>query len=237
MRHLFLYISHVKCGVKTHTNGTHREVMPFTCHMWHVFIYVKSSHTYKWVLSHIWMSRVSHINESRRIHEPCTIRLTHINGSYQTYEWVVSPISVSHVTYTKYVRYDSHIFEGNCTIHIGIRHVTHINESFHTYKWVNVTHINESCHTYKRITSHARPMYDMTHTHKWVLSHIWMSRVSYVIKSRHLHEPCTIWLTHICRQLHNSHRNTSCHTYKWVLSHIGMSRVTSTNHVRYDSHT
>ena len=48
---------------------------------------------------------------------------------YVTYEWVMS--------------------------HISMSHVTHINESCHTYQWVMshvwmspVTHINESCHTY-----------------------------------------------------------------------------------------
>jgi len=47
----------------------------------------ESCHTYEWVMSHIWMSHVTHTNES------CHIRMshaTHTNKSWNTYEWVMS---------------------------------------------------------------------------------------------------------------------------------------------------
>ena len=81
-------------------------------------------------MSHIWMSRVTHMNES------C-----------HTYEWVTS--------------------------HIWMSHVTLMNESCHTYEWVmshiwmsHVTHMNESCHTYEWLIH----MCDMTHSYVWHLS-------------------------------------------------------------------
>jgi len=40
-------------------------------------------------------------------------------------------------------------------------HVKHMHESSHIYKSNYVTHMNESCHTYE-----------------WVMSHIWMDRVT-----------------------------------------------------------
>jgi len=82
----------------------------------------ESCHTYEWVVSHMWMSRVTHMNES------C-----------HTCEWVVS--------------------------HMWMSRVTQMNELWHRYEWVmslqwmsHVTPMNESCHSYE-----------------WVMSHVWMS--------------------------------------------------------------
>jgi len=53
-------------------------------HMWmsRVTHVNESRHTWKWVMSHIWMSHVTHMNE------PC-----------HTYEWAMSHIWMSHVTH------------------------------------------------------------------------------------------------------------------------------------------
>jgi len=88
-----------------------------------------------WVVSHIWLSRVTHMIET--CHTQCTqegfeygTRVTHMNESCHTYEWVMS--------------------------HIWMSHVTHMNESCHTSTWLvshlrrsHVTHVTESCRTWR----------------------------------------------------------------------------------------
>ena len=99
-------------------------------------------------MSHIWMSHVTHMNES------C-----------HTYEWVMSHIWMRHVTN---MNESCHTYE--CVMsHIWMSHVTHMNESCQTYEWVMshiwMTHsgllfkkdnapVPESCHTYECVMSH-----------------------------------------------------------------------------------
>jgi len=82
-----------------------------------------SCHTYEWVMSHIWMSHVTHMNE------PC-----------HTYEWVMSHIWTSHATH---MNESCHTYE-RVMSHISMSHVTHVNGSCHTHSWArsHVTHIN-----------------------------------------------------------------------------------------------
>jgi len=56
------------------------DVVPHMNESCHTYEWVMS-HTYEWVMSHIWMSHVTHMNES------C---LTHMNESCHTYEWVMA---------------------------------------------------------------------------------------------------------------------------------------------------
>ena len=78
----------------------------------------ESGHTYEWVMSRTWKSRVTHMNESCHAYEhiarPVLARdmsfVTHLNESYHTHEWVVW--------------------------HTWMSHVPHTNESCPTYKWV-----------------------------------------------------------------------------------------------------
>jgi len=96
-----------------------------------------------WVIGHVneshwWMNRVSHERVIAQMKKSCHTwmsRLTHMNESCYTYEWVM--------------------------LHIWIRHVTHMNESCHTYEWVkshiwmsHVTRMNESCNTYECVVLH-----------------------------------------------------------------------------------
>jgi len=146
-------------------------------------------------MSHIWMSHVTHMNES------CHIWIRHVtnmNESWHTYEPVMSHIWMSHVTHMNWL---CHICAWVMS-HIWISHVTHTNESCHTYERVmshiwtsHVTHMNESCHTYERVMSHIW-ISDVTHICEWVMSHVWIS--------------------------HSTHMNELCHTYEWVMSHIGI---------------
>ena len=99
----------------------------------------ESCHTYRWVMSHIWMSHVARMNESCHV-----------------YMWVLSHIWMNHVTYVN---------ESCCTYgwgmsRIWMRHVARMDESCHVYEWVMtqvlmsyVTYVNETCHTYAWVMS------------------------------------------------------------------------------------
>jgi len=123
-------------------------------HIWmsHVTHMDESCHTHGWVMSHIWMSHVTHTDES-----------CHTHG------WVMSHIWMSHVTH---MDESCHTY-GGVMSHIWMSPVTHMDESCHTYGWVmshiwmsHVTHMDESCHTYG-----------------WVMSQIYMSHVTHMNKS------------------------------------------------------
>ena len=97
----------------------------------------ESGHTYEWVMSHIWMSYVTHMNES------CHTRMCSV-----TYEWVMACIWMSHITHMN-KSWHTHKWVMS---HIWVRHVTHMDESCHTCEWVvwtsRVERMNESCHTF-----------------------------------------------------------------------------------------
>jgi len=75
--------------------------------------------TYERVMSHVWMSHVTHVIESRH-----------------TYEWVTSHIWISHVTQ---VNESCHTYEWVMS-HVWMSHVTHMNASCHASSWV-LSHI------------------------------------------------------------------------------------------------
>jgi len=93
--------------------------------------------------------------------------------------------------------------------HVTFKRVmSHMNESSHTYEWVT-PHIclNESYHEWM---SH-----ELIAFHERVMSHGWMSHVTYMSESCHIYEwvMSHIWMSHV------THMNESCHTYEWALSH------------------
>ena len=112
----------------------------------------EACHTYEWVMSHIWMSHVKHMNGSCHTHEWVTSHIwmshvKHMNESCHTHEWVMLHVWMSHVTH---MNGSCHTYEWVMS-HIWISHVTHMNQSRHTYEWVmshiwmsHVTHMNES---------------------------------------------------------------------------------------------
>jgi len=82
------------------------------------------------VVSNVWMSCISHVNELYRTYETAMSHIwnshvTHMSESCHTYEWVTS--------------------------HIRMSHVTHMNESYHTYEWFmpHAFMSMESCHTHQ----------------------------------------------------------------------------------------
>jgi len=138
----------------------------------------ESCHTYEWVMSRIWKSYGTHMNES-----------CHTCACMFDFE----------------TREDGHICAGmshvhrKCVMsHIWMSHVTDMNELCHIYEWVmseiwmsHVTDMNESCHRYEWVMSHiwidfeiredghiragmshVTRMNESCHTYEWVMSHI-----------------------------------------------------------------
>jgi len=137
-----------------------------SCHVMYTLCKQRSSRCQKWVMSHLWLSHITTMNESRCI-----------------YEWVMSrnvyaaQATLEQVSRTSHVRrWLSHVTHMNvscCTngwiishnAHVWMRHVTCMNESWHTYEWAmsliwmsHVPRINESCHTYEW-------------AYEWIISH------------------------------------------------------------------
>jgi len=120
-----------------------------------------------------------------------------------TYEWGMSHIWMSHVTYMNEA---CHIYKWVMS-HIWVSHDTHIflRRFVHGYKYV--THMNEACHIYEWV--------HICHTYEWGMSHIWMSHVTYMNESRHTHTSTPTWS-----------RVYVCYTYEWGMSHTWMSHNT-----------
>jgi len=141
-------------------------------------IWNQSCVTYERVVCQIWMSR--HIWMMAHTNEVC-IRcecVVHMSQSRVTYERVVCQIWMSHV---------SRVNESCLT---SLRRIARIRTS----SWHS--HGHTSCHAYECVVC----------TYEWVMSHIWMSRVS--------------------------HMNESCVTYEWVVCRIWMSHVSSMGWLR-----
>ena len=155
-------------------------------------------------------------------------RQSHIRQSCHTYEWVMSPILMSHVTHA-----DTHMHSGLPTKHA------------HTHEWVtahmrmsHVAHTNEPCHTYEWVMSHIRMSHDthadthipgdlpakQVHTYELVTSHVQMSHVTHTNESCHTYE----WVMSHIQMSHVTHTNESCHTYEWAMSHVHTSSFLAT---------
>jgi len=137
------------------------------------------------------MSRVTN-----RIHSHMASLHTHVNTSCHTYEWVASQTEYTHI----WPHY----------IHIWISRVTHMNESRHIWPqyihmWIcRVTHMNKSCHRLNTLT------YGLdTYTCEYVVSHIWISRVTDRIHSHmaslhtHVKKSCHTWISRVTDWIHS----------------------------------
>ena len=150
------------------------------------------------VESLIWMSHVSHMNESCPLHV-CVMSLiwishvSHTNESRLSYKRVMSLISMGSLVCTS--------------------HVSHMIESCLSYEWVmsliwmsHVSHMNESCLTRRRVRAQrhrGRARADRD---------IWMSHVSFVNKSCLSRE----WVMSLLWMSHVSHMSESCLTRRRV---------------------
>ena len=113
-------------------------------------------HTYEWVMSHIWMSHITHMNVSCHNKQE-------LNESCHTYDWVMSHTWMSHVTHTN--RNHDHATWGQQGTHTQ-HTATHCNTLQHT-----ATHCNTLQHTAmimlhgdNKVRSHIKHSYQKNHS-------------------------------------------------------------------------
>jgi len=93
----------------------------------------------EWVMPFVWMSHVTHMNES------CLTR-----------KWFMSHTNASCHRYVQDLSTDRGVSQ------IWMSHVAHVHESCYTH----VTHMNELCHTHEWVMSHIR-MSHVTNMNEW----------------------------------------------------------------------
>ena len=161
--HIYIYMSHVAHETHIWTHISYEWVMSRICN------------THEWVSWRIWISYVTHVNESchnsSRTSQPLQLCITyervtslvchtheyvmcvtHMNWSRDRHEWVMSLTRMSHFS----------IHNGRVSYQ---NDVTSINESGDTFEWVvsltwmsRVTHVNESCFKWSRTSQQLKPL-------------------------------------------------------------------------------
>jgi len=158
----------------------------------------ESCHTYAWVMSHIPMSEVTHMNESRKWYIDQVVvhtwmsHVTHVNESCHTCEKVMTHKS-SHTHMNGWYRWhDSFV----CVT--WLNHMCDMTPSYVTLLWL----YSLMCVAWRMLES--------CHTYEWVMSHIWVGHVTHMNESCHTYEwvMSHIWVGHV------THMNESCHTYQ-----------------------
>ena len=161
----------------------------------------ESCHTYEWVMSHIWMSHVTHMNESCHIY---------MNESCHTYEWVSSQKwNMAH--------------RDIITPQSAMSHGTHMHDPWRTYArvishaWMShITHMNESQESHHTNEKWQIAMFSLRSL-QWVMAHTRMRDVTYeYVISKAL-------------MSHNTRMNESYYMHEWVISYTWMSHVTRVN--------
>jgi len=170
-----------------------------------MYYMIKLSHIHQWFMSYIWMSHV-----------------TYINASFHLYEWVISCPSRSQIIYIwmKHVTYISascHICNKSCHIRPWVifqiwMSLFCIHQRVMSWVWMShLTHIIGSCRT--------------SVTCECVMSHTFMSHVTCMNQSSHIHQCFTsyIWMSHV------TYIHAICYIYEWVTSHTFMRHAIFTN--------
>jgi len=155
--------------------------------------------TCEWVMSHLWLSHVSHVNESCRM---CT---RHIQN------WWVGTLCglllVNRVCLASCLTCEcimSHIWKSYVAVYTCLLSTWQIGTLWGLLLVIHVSLVNESCLT-----------------REWVMSHLWMSHVSHVNGSCLSRE----WVMSHTWMGHVSHVKGACLSREWVMSHTWMSHV------------
>jgi len=218
---------HMSKSYRTCVNMSHTMASPPTYGAISI-MYIASPCMYKLVMSHVWTSHVTQMNESCHTYEWV---MSHIQMSLVTNIWAISHIQmsliinirVSHVAraYTRATTWLPRLYMApflSCILH---RPVTPMNESCHTQ-------VRELCHRCVHIRRHHYHAYMKRHTYE--ASHIW----SVTHMKCHTYEVSHIWsVTHMkCHTYEVSHTcsvtHMKCHTYisvNRVMSHAHLSRL------------
>jgi len=216
-----------KFAMRASYHGTHERVMS---HMWttHVTHVNESCHTYERVMSHMWTSHDTHVNESCHTYERVVSHtwpshITQVNESCHTCECVMRPMKV---------------WESACQAAPSLRKVARntIQYAFEPPEEGRGSPTNcnsdRSCDHYKPLNESW--LNESCHIYDSAMSHMWMSHATH--KSGGVLASCDtytsvrshIWMSHV------THMNQSGHACEWVMSHIWMSHVT---HINQSSHT
>ena len=189
------FVSFVYCvggGSYVHIRMSRVTHMKESCHVYGCPILQQYTYTHKHTHTHI---------HTHSLNSCCLYTAWEV-GHMSTYEWVMSHISRSHVTYMAALSFNNlHTHTSTHThayIHTVSIHVVCILRG----RWVMYPRTNESCHTYERITSHiwmshVTHVKESCHIYGWVVSHIWMSRVTHMKESCHTYRtissPYCVW--------------------------------------------
>ena len=156
----------------------------------------ESCHKYERVVSHIWMSHVTHTNESfhTSVQEDTKrkVKRHYVNVGDMT------PSNTRHVSFW--------------LIHLrGVRDwfISRVRDSSICRTWHFPIHDITYFHVWHDVfTCMTRFVYE------WVMSHMWMSHVTHMNESCHTYEwvMSRIWMSHV------THMNESCHTYDTIRS-------------------
>jgi len=154
----------------------------------------ESCHTYKWVMSRIRMSHVTHMNYP--CHRDNTLKRygTYKNELCHTYQCVMWNIWLSHITYEGGLSHES---------------MSHVPETTPWGVMSQRQHPEESCPRDNTLRS---PDLSNCHTSEWVMSHFWMSHVTLLNESCHTYELPMSQRQHPEESGPIQLRYTSCHT-------------------------
>jgi len=134
--------------------ATHKIYLAFTAHRKPEGVRLCVCLTYEWVMSQIWISHISHMNES------CL-----------TYVWVMSHIWMSHVS------------SRLCVCLTSVSPISEHARMHAVPRWLVYAKRLKTAQTTERlayITASSASRAWMSLTYEWVMSHIWMSHVSHI---------------------------------------------------------
>ena len=124
---------------------------------------------YGWVMSHTWVSHVSHMDES-----------------WHKYEWVMSVMGHIWMIHVSHMNESCHPYKWDRS-HICMSHVSHMDESWHKYKdhiWMTVEF--KVCDSYVCAMTHPYVRHDSSMCETWLI-HMWDMTHTYI---------CETWLIH-----------------------------------------
>jgi len=213
-----------------------RHITIFGSCMWGKRVTVHNTNVLRrtrvWVTSRIWMSHVTHMDESCHAYGWVTSRIwmshvTHMDESCHAYGWVMSRIWMSHVTHMDESRHANRCIMSRIWMSyvthltaLVMCHVTHTEESWCTHVWVMW------CIWISHVTHLTTPKDESCYTHRWVMSRIWGSHVTHMDESSHT--PWSVKMPRDGAQRNRRGENTTkclpCTCVTWLVNIIGMSR-------------